>query len=754
MQKADLRAVILSGSVLPDEGIVPVDLTTEIGEGYRVGSHSLTNAEVGALSARLDARAIANALVKYSPKSGLDLSSLVLVVETGVADTAMAVLRRLRDQAHLNLETSYQPLEEAGIAISQQMAAAERENLVYWLEHLEARPRSSDGAEVEAQLDSLLDDVLAVESEPKREPLTPEANEQPKREPVPTRKVVNEPITAPPVQVETEKEPGTYRLTDEQIPAREEEPERPIPISQQEALDTLHRRTDELREDQRTAYATGALDSDDADVGMGATTATASFPEPQNEQRVPRFMEEARRRDAELKRQAEMLVPNPPKEQVQGDVSRMLTQDGGLPKEEASSEGAGTPTAEAGAEAAVPVRDEVLRETLPTEVKSSGVIYSDEDGLDSLLMADVESDSSRETLGMRHTTDDYGPQMRADNYEANRRRRLDETIVISVTGGAGGSGKTTLAYAIWLASVQVDLHYPKRRDQETWLLEADIGSPKWKTRSNMQTGFTTLVQEVVRRNGNVSDAELIELAREHANDGPKVSDRGPAGRQHILAAPDRKDFDSGLVTADQFYLVLKRLVRALYLNRENPSTVIVDHPDYEGEALRGDMAQIINGMSDKIVVSVYAIGKAMADAETLIESIREQKHNAVTSGDRLLLAGARVRTQEVRDQLEGFGRRMQVPYIGSIGDLPELRQEMSNVWAPNSSRATLAKLVDFGIYMLARGEMNGMAKHYWRWRAQKMREAPAKNEAANQARQRAAGQHGGVVSKIARIFKV
>lgn len=483
------------------------------------------------------------------------------------------------------------------------------------------------------------------------------------------------------------------------------------------------------------AYIDSELDNEEHDYGT--QNARASEPTMTGNIDSPAFLKRKEKEREEARRIAEQLVPDPEKfdsDDLELTVEDLEQNDGGFPKGEALSETPGT---------SKPMRNESAGEGSPhndlnlddDEHAKSSTAHSEVLGL-----SDDDDDDGRERIGF--SAPSLTPR---DSFDALKSRRHRETRVGGLTGPSGGSGKTTTAYCLFLGSSVVDNSFSKQRsNQWTWLIEMDYQNPKWKHRTSIpaEKSMVQLVHEFNRRKGTITDDELIDLAKRHS-----VQILGSTyERSRLIAAPELNDYTHSNITRREFMIVANRLINALSRNTAEPSTIIMDLPDYSGENLDQNLSDIVNRYCDNVAVCFPEDGD-IADLHSIIELLRNQRQHKVST-QRISVIGTRMRTDQ-EEELSKACRDMHINFAGRIPLFPSIRRQSEDsesvaerkTWIGNADERTKKNAAMAGTRILQETLLNPMAKMYLREMRKRLQQKnPARKDNENRTKRGSSGK--------------
>ena len=505
----------------------------------------------------------------------------------------------------------------------------------------------------------------------------------------------------------------------------------PLNFSQSELFGSSGDDDDKL---DTNAYIDAELDNDESDYST--QNARASEPIMTGNIDSPAFLKRKEQEREEARRAAEQLLPDPEtfdSDDFELTVEDLEQNDGGFPKDEALSEaqdmskltksesaGEGSPHSE------LSPHDESDKEE---ESQCEVLALPDDDDDDEI----VENDG-REKVGF--SAPSLTPR---DSFDALKSRRHRETRVGGLTGPSGGSGKTTTAYCLFLGSSVVDSSFSKQRsDQWTWLIEMDYQNPKWKHRTSIpaEKSMVQLVHEFNRRKGTITDDELVELAKRHS-----VQILGSSyERSRLIAAPELNDYTHSNITRREFMIVANRLINALSRNTVEPSTIILDLPDYSGENLDQNLSDIVNRYCDNVAVCFPEDGD-IADLHSIIELLRNQRQHKVST-QRISVIGTRMRTDQEED-LSKACRDMHINFAGRIPLFPSIRRQSKDsesvserkTWIGNADERTKKNAAMAGTRILQETLLNPMAKMYLREMRKRLQQKnPARKDNENRTR--------------------
>lgn len=500
----------------------------------------------------------------------------------------------------------------------------------------------------------------------------------------------------------------------------------PIRLSQEELLDR-----DDSDEESSGEVADAYIDTTaDPDSDYGTNGARAGEPimvNPQEEaQEEPEILRKRRERNERSRQAVESMIPDPSTfDSESPDLDELRSNDGGSPKDEAPSETPGTSMRTTNGSSEGERRDDE-RSSLHSVVKAGRATAG----------SDIRrAPSRRERVGF------HAQEVRvSDGFDTMKGKRNRHTRAMAVTGPSGGSGKTTSTYGLALASAAVDKNYAEQRDDQwTWVIEMDYRNPKYYNRTSMQGDqyMLSVVKEHQRRNGEMTQAELIECAKKFSY--PLYGD-DVYPKARLLMAPPTTAYGDGVedITADEMLAVTEKLINALSVNRDEPSTIFLDMPDYAGESL-DRTAAIANRFCDCVAV-VFPDEGDFHDIMKTIESLRTQKRARVDS-QRIAVIGTKLRKGQAAN-MERKISDMQVHFAGYIPDFPELRSHVNDYdldsgddpterknWILNAEKDTQQVLIRRCIRILSETRINRMAEEF-------LRDAEARS------RQRNAGRGG------------
>ena len=493
--------------------------------------------------------------------------------------------------------------------------------------------------------------------------------------------------------------------------------------------DDLFNSTDD-EEVNTDAYIDSELDNEEHDYGT--QNARASEPTMTGNIDSPAFLKRKEKEREEARRIAEQLVPDPEtfdSDDLELTVEDLEQNDGGFPKGEALSETPGT---------SKPTKNESVGEGSPhndlnldDEHAESSTAHSEALGFSD---DDDDDDDGRERIGF--SAPSLTPR---DSFDALKSRRHRETRVGGLTGPSGGSGKTTTAYCLFLGSSVVDNSFSKQRsNQWTWLIEMDYQNPKWKHRTSIpaEKSMVQLVHEFNRRKGTITDDELIDLAKRHS-----VQILGSTyERSRLIAAPELNDYTHSNITRREFMIVANRLINALSRNTAEPSTIIMDLPDYSGENLDQNLSDIVNRYCDNVAVCFPEDGD-IADLHSIIELLRNQRQHKVST-QRISVIGTRMRTDQ-EEELSKACRDMHINFAGRIPLFPSIRRQSEDsesvaerkTWIGNADERTKKNAAMAGTRILQETLLNPMAKMYLREMRKRLQQKnPARKDNENRTR--------------------
>lgn len=483
-------------------------------------------------------------------------------------------------------------------------------------------------------------------------------------------------------------------------------------------------------------------DNGEDDYGVpGARAAEPVMVNPAEEaQEEPEILRKRKERNAKSRRVVEALIPDPSTFDERGDeptLDQLRQNEGGTPKDEAHSAAPDTPR-------------RMKNDSNSEEQHESGRVGQDSNG--AIGVEDKPQVATRHSSSSWHgATGARGSARRSrvgyqaqevqvsDNFDAMKGRRHRQTRAMAVSGPNGGSGKTTTTYGLALASAAVDRGYSKQRSEQwTWVIELDYRTPKYFNRMQVDESQTMLaiVKEFQRRDGDMSDEELIEYAKEHSY--PLYGeDLYPKAR--ILMAPPQTAYGEGSkdITANSLLLVAERLIHALSVNRNEPSTIFLDMPDYAGEAL-DRTATLANKFCDSVVV-VFPDNGDLHDVMTVVAAMRNQKRARVDP-QRISIIGTRVTRDQAKNQERAISD-MQIHFAGYIPHFRELDTHVNDYdedaddnpaerksWILNVSKPVIGAIVLRSLRLLAETRINPMAEPYLADREREKRESnPARN---------------------------
>lgn len=502
----------------------------------------------------------------------------------------------------------------------------------------------------------------------------------------------------------------------------------PLNFSQSELFGS----SDDGDKPDTNAYIDAELDNDESDYST--QNARASEPMMTGNIDSPAFLKRKEQEREEARRAAEQLLPDPEtfdSDDFELTVEDLEQNDGGFPKDEALSEAQ---------DMSKLTKSESAGEGNP----HSDLIPSDE--------SDKEEESQREVLALPDDDDEVvendgrekvgfsAPSLTPrDSFDALKSRRHRETRVGGLTGPSGGSGKTTTAYCLFLGSSVVDSSFSKQRsDQWTWLIEMDYQNPKWKHRTSIpaEKSMVQLVHEFNRRKGTITDDELVDLAKRHS-----VQILGSSyERSRLIAAPELNDYTHSNITRREFMIVANRLINALSRNTVEPSTIILDLPDYSGENLDQNLSDIVNRYCDNVAVCFPEDGD-IADLHSIIELLRNQRQHKVST-QRISVIGTRMRTDQEED-LSKACRDMHINFAGRIPLFPSIRRQSKDsesvserkTWIGNADERTKKNAAMAGTRILQETLLNPMAKMYLREMRKRLQQKnPARKDNENRTR--------------------
>ena len=500
------------------------------------------------------------------------------------------------------------------------------------------------------------------------------------------------------------------------------------------------------------AYIDTSLDADSDREVDTLHAAEATF---DSNTSAPAFLERKHRENERTREFVEeRLVPDPENYQDFDEIfdsvtAEELSQHGdGLPKEEAPSEApvSWRTTAESAREGATTdinnptdsIDDDVLFGSSDSADDVRDDVRRDEEPLPSRnIFADTEPREDAAVVGGEESVLEpvgFNSRMQRElhnTYQAVRAVRNQDTRVLSITGPSGGSGKTTTSYGLFLASGRVDHAYKNngRGKQLTWLIELDVTNSKWKARSHLEDDLTLvgIIKEYERRNGNVSNDQLFDIALRHSAD---IVEGRPNSR--LIAAPMSVDYLDGKLNDEKTYLVIERVIDAIVRNKEHSSTIILDFPDYAGEELDSRLSKIMNTYSDNISVCFPENGNE-DDLVTILRLLRGQSRNAVEMS-RVSIIGTR-RTAEQAERLRNFAVSHQINYAGTTPRIAALT-ESETQWIAQRSPSTQNKLTLSCAQILSQTNINKMAEGWLDFIHHQMKRSPssAKKSSSSESR--------------------